>query len=951
MSFLANLRATQASPAEVGVCLLYLFSFENEKLHLRLGLGEINNGMIKKQPDSYRLQLHHLRSPPAFLTPSDIELLQNMLNRMRHWASAENTVVEQIFNAMDWRAAMQTKRAALLTQKGDWVLLQMREEVAGRLAWHWLGEGSQVLRVDQQGGAQVVCFDKEWFGITDGGNVEPLVFDDSFAKVCNDYVGRVVGPNEVEAFVAAHQNTALEQLGLLPQIPQTKSVCASLTAALYCHSEKGQHFCELIFRYQAQQFCLTINYADDEGIQYLQCDDRLLSIQRAQDQEEAIYTQLRVLFAEFTERQRGCWLANEQAPWLSLLVDQRRDLEALNIAITFSPQFHYAYYSVQRWQASVAENGVGEQAASFKLAFQGQCGEAMFDGLSILDKLIHNRDWVELQGPYIEINDHGRRIVILKSIAGALAEEFADLSDINALDGHLPLTQLYRVQALDSALEGNALWQDTSHLLPRAQSAHDAPLEIPASAIPIQAELRSYQLLGVCWIQHLKRIGLNGLLADDMGLGKTLQTLAHVSLEFAQTPTMAPVLIVAPTSLLGNWLGEIKKFCPHLNSVIYHGTNRDKLQQQLDDSKIWITSYPLVVRDQVFWQTQSISWLVLDEAQSIKNPKTQVSQALRQLTPQYKLCLSGTPVENHLQELWSIVDFLMPDYLGALNHFKAHYQRPIEQDSNAQRMQKLLDRVAPLMMRRTKQNVVKDLPEKTVILKSVALSAEQMDFYDDVRTFHWQNLEEDLASDLPQGQKQVKLLTAITKLRQACCDPKLLGEETVASAKTTECLHMIEELVDEGRSVLVFSQFTRMLDILSEHLDTCSIPHLMLTGASRNRTQLVERFQNAEASVFLISLKAGGVGLNLTRADTVIHFDPWWNSAAEEQASDRAHRIGQTQPVFVYKLITEHTIEEKIAQMQQAKAAISDVVNQQAQIAGKQFGLRLQELIDLWQES
>jgi SNF2 family DNA or RNA helicase len=355
------------------------------------------------------------------------------------------------------------------------------------------------------------------------------------------------------------------------------------------------------------------------------------------------------------------------------------------------------------------------------------------------------------------------------------------------------------------------------------------------------------------------------------------------------------------------------------------------------------------VRDLEHWSAQSLSWLVLDEAQMIKNPQTHASRAVRELKAQHRLCLSGTPVENHLGELWALLDFLEPGVLGNQRQFKSHYQKPIEQEGNGERLQQLLTRIAPLMLRRTKNQVARDLPPKTLVQQVIPLGEEQQAFYQRLKQDDWQNLMQQLEGVDNPGQQQMMLLAALIRLRQACCDPRLLSED-VPSAKTEYCLDMLESLVAEGRAVLVFSQFTRMLDILAEGLTQLGIKYLMLTGQSRDRAELVEAFQAGQAPVFLISLKAGGVGLNLTRADTVIHFDPWWNIAAEEQASDRAHRIGQTQPVFVYKLIAENTIEEKIAELQESKALLSQQVNRQAQDSGTAFALKLEDLLRLWQE-
>lgn len=292
----------------------------------------------------------------------------------------------------------------------------------------------------------------------------------------------------------------------------------------------------------------------------------------------------------------------------------------------------------------------------------------------------------------------------------------------------------------------------------------------------------------------------------------------------------------------------------------------------------------------------------------------------------------------------------MPGCLGNLSDFRRYYQIPIEQEANEQRMAQLQQRIAPFMLRRTKDQVAKELPAKTEIYQHISLADDQQAFYDEQKNTGNSKLQKQLSDTGHSGQQQILLLTVLLKLRQVCCDPKLLGVSNISSAKREHCIEMIEELVEEKRAILLFSQFTSMLDLLAHDLDELGIKYLKLTGQSRNRQQLVEAFQRGDAPVFLISLKAGGLGLNLTRADTVIHYDPWWNMAAEQQATDRAHRIGQDKPVFVYKLITENTIEEKIAQLQKHKAQISHHINHQAQISGERFALKLEDLMDLWQQ-
>jgi SNF2 family DNA or RNA helicase len=317
---------------------------------------------------------------------------------------------------------------------------------------------------------------------------------------------------------------------------------------------------------------------------------------------------------------------------------------------------------------------------------------------------------------------------------------------------------------------------------------------------------------------------------------------------------------------------------------------------------------------------------VMDEAQVIKNPRAKVSQAARALRAEHRLCLSGTPMENHLGELWALVDFLQPGLLGEERDFTRQYRTAIERDEDRERAQALSRRIAPFVLRRTKDAVAPDLPEKTQIIETIALDEKQRDFYDGVRLASHRRVRETI-EERGLARSAITVLDALLKLRQACCDPRLVGGEAehegIPSAKIDWLTNALPEMIEEGRRILLFSQFTSMLRLIEKTVQELNIPYLMLTGETRERTPLIEKFQSGTVPLFLISLKAGGTGLNLTAADTVIHYDPWWNPAVEAQATDRAHRIGQNKPVFVYKLIAQGTVEERIVRLQERKHALA----------------------------
>ena len=444
----------------------------------------------------------------------------------------------------------------------------------------------------------------------------------------------------------------------------------------------------------------------------------------------------------------------------------------------------------------------------------------------------------------------------------------------------------------------------------------------------LQAELRDYQKTGTEWMHFLAQHELNGILADDMGLGKTLQTLTHI-LSMKNAGTSGPVLVVAPTSVVPNWFAEAKKFTPSLRAIILHGPQRKKLFSHIPHADLVLTSFALVQRDVEELKKHEFQLIVLDEAQHIKNPSAKVSKAACELRGRNRICLSGTPVENNLGELWSLFRFLMPGFLGPLERFRRNYQNPIEKEDDEERREFLRARLGPLILRRTKDQVATELPPKTILVHSVDLNSAQRDLYETVRATMDKQVREAIAARGLE-QSQFAMLDALLKLRQICCHPSLLklqseeARKAKRSAKLEYLFDLLETLFAEGRRVLLFSQFTSMLSLIETELNIRRISYLKLTGESKERGKLVERFQNETIPIFLISLKAGGTGLNLTAADSVIHFDPWWNPAAENQATDRAYRIGQDKPVFVHKLICTGTVEDRIHQLQQKKSLLAD---------------------------
>ena len=471
-----------------------------------------------------------------------------------------------------------------------------------------------------------------------------------------------------------------------------------------------------------------------------------------------------------------------------------------------------------------------------------------------------------------------------------------------------------------------------------------------APPVGVRATLRDYQLEGFRWMQFLARHGLHGILADDMGLGKTLQTLTHILAEKCNGHAGSlPVLVVAPTSVVPNWHAEALRFTPDLRVLVLNGPSRVKLHRSIPHADVVLTSYALLHRDIDALRAFPYHMIVLDEAQNIKNPHALVAQAACMLDARQRLCLSGTPVENHLGELWSLMKFLIPGFLGSEPVFNAHFRKPIEKDGNIDRNEALKRRVAPLILRRTKDQVAKELPPKTHLVHLIELHTSQKDLYETVRATMNHRVRDALAARTG-GQCQILFLDALLKLRQICCDPRLLPAEfsnmVHESAKLDFLTELLAVLIEEGRRILLFSQFTSMLGLIETHLARQNIPYLKLTGASKDRGRLVTDFQTGKIPLFLISLKAGGTGLNLTAADTVIHYDPWWNPAAEAQATDRAYRIGQDKPVFVHKLLCQNTVEERIHQLQQDKGKLANDLLADADLAATLDPAMVRALLD-----
>jgi SNF2 family DNA or RNA helicase len=624
---------------------------------------------------------------------------------------------------------------------------------------------------------------------------------------------------------------------------------------------------------------------------------------------------------------------------LSFLHNQLPQLKKQGWQVEYDQSFHYQEVTTDSvFAAKVAQDeGNDFFSIGLNLNIDGQKVEAFPILLSALEQipkemLLNEPSYVDSDHKvFVELSE-GKFIALAYLSIRPLLKQFVELLMPGALqdDGTMRLSRFQSHQTLSELDNQGIVTKGANRLRLLAEKLRDFDA-IQIAPIPklLLADLREYQHQGLNWLQFLREYQLNGILADDMGLGKTIQALSHLLLEKEQGRLTGPSLIIAPTSVLFNWAKEIEKFTPSLSYIVINGVKRQEHFEQLDQYDIVITSYPLLLKDCEIHQQQVFYYLILDEAHYIKNPKTKLYQAMLTLKAENKLCLTGTPMENHLGEFWAQFNFLLPGFLAGYQQFTRLFKNPIEKHNDHERKTILNQRIKPFILRRSKELIAKELPKKTTIIQTLKIDGKQAELYESVRLTMDGRLKEIIAAK-GLRRSQIEILDALLKLRQVCNHPQLLSlpsaKSVQQSAKLEFLMETLPEMVDEGRKVLIFSQFTSMLALIEKELNASKIGYVKLTGSSRNRQELVEKFQGGAVPVFLISLKAGGVGLNLTAADTVIHFDPWWNPAVENQATDRAYRIGQDKPVFVYKLIIENSIEEKILQIQEKKAELANAL-------------------------
>lgn len=576
----------------------------------------------------------------------------------------------------------------------------------------------------------------------------------------------------------------------------------------------------------------------------------------------------------------------------------------------------------------------------FSLGFQAEIGGNAVDVAPLIAAFLEQAGeiWEALPDPetlarhlsqhpvYLDRGKQGYVALDLSPIAGLLHLFLTHHAQLGAL--HPSDAGVARMA--EEALAGSSVrFADKAGILPLARSLQ-ALAEAKSFRAPegLKAQLRDYQAYGAAWMGSLLEAGFGGVLADDMGLGKTVQTLALLQAR-REAGAPGPALLIVPTSLIHTWQAQATGFTPDLRLLVLHGSDRAKLRDRVGDADLVLTTYPLLARDRDWLAAREWPLVILDEAQTLKNPASQMAKSLRDIPARGRLALTGTPLENSLQDLWTLIDWINPGLLGDRKRFQTLFRTPIEKHGDATAQARLNRRLRPFLLRRTKEEVAAELPPRTEILDRIDLPKPQQALYETVRSAMDARVREAI-STRGLGAARITVLDALLKLRQVCCDPALVKTEAARSvtdsAKRARLRALVAELVAEGRRVLVFSQFVEMLRLIEADLAAAGIDSLSLTGQTRNRAEVLDAFAQGEAPVFLLSLKAGGVGLTLTEADTVILYDPWWNPAVERQAMDRTHRIGQDKPVFVHRLVAAGTVEEKILDMQARKQALADAL-------------------------
>ena len=956
--FIEQLRRSQAhapSGLRNAQQLRYRLTLGAETLHLDLHIATVapNGGVEAVVP--YRIQPAHLHHPPPFVTAADQELLGALSRDAPGWSQAS---AGRLPNALDlvWlRQLLDTGRVF----DSEGTPLSWAAPVAAGCGWQIdPGNGCQRLTWELPEHLRPLPTDTPAYWNLATGRCGEIRSDHPAQARAWFLQAPALLPDAVADFLD-REGAQLASWGLPQPRMLTRRRIQALPGgmlrlfSLPAAAPRARDRMRLLFRYA--QGGQEVLFEAGEGIGertvvFPEFGERLI-FQRDPARERALRERLHetLFICGPQELDDGDIAFAESRAWVDAMTRALPMLRSEGWRVDIDPGFR------QNW---VRPDSIDVEARWldrnwFELALQIELEGKPIALLPLLARLHGTYPLSELRqmDPNQEIPlplDDGRQVLLPVGRVCNWIQVLGELEDGDATRAHLrlPASQTTRIAQLDDG--ATAFSTGSTSLLEQARALRSGVTAEDFRTPPgLRAELRDYQRLGVAWLQQRQRLGLGGILADDMGLGKTLQVLAHLMQERSEGRLRRPALVVAPTSVLGNWLAEARRFCPELGVLLLHGAARQQQWTAVDRFELLITSYAVLANDLGQWQEQELSAVFLDEAQAIRNPRTRIHRSVRALRAGARFCLTGTPLQNHLGDLWALLDFVLPGCLDSETQFRRRYRRPIEDDGDALRAQALFERIAPFLLRRTKREVASDLPAKTAVTVRLPLEGAQRELYELLRQ---RSLEHLHGARGEHGPDRLNVLNALLQLRQVCCDPRLLDAERyrdTGSAKREHLLSMVRELVEEGRVILVFSQFRRMLEWISRDLIQAGIEHRLLTGRTLDRQTVIDSFQQGAGQVFLISLKAGGTGLNLTRADTVIHYDPWWNDAAESQATDRAYRIGQTQPVFVYRLLAEDTVEERVHALQVHKRGQLEAVYTAAEQESERLRLTHSELLRL----
>jgi superfamily II DNA or RNA helicase len=926
--------------------LLYLLNLDGEHQPVRRALVRVVSVRAKGDgsPGKPRVYNGDLNRPARFVSAEDQDILLELVKRQGSNQGPDRRL-EGEWGARLLKRMIATGRVFWREPKGE--ALQEAPSKAGSLFWASTREGRYRLQVGVDDAPLILPVVPPWYIDVNADLAGPVALDvpanvlgelllapalppDATERAVRELPG-LIGP--VAEQIAPPILVQERRVGRVRPRPVLRLLRTELKSET--RGERVLDCAQILFDYRGIR-CSFDEHQDPlvrtEGTEVIRID-------RDRQAEQRAWQKLVGLGIFPTDYQRQSLLVpRSERDWIPLMLGPLPALADEGWLVEIDPDFAFRLHEPEpEWLVQLEDSSNDWFGLSLDITVDGQ----RMPLLPLLTTFLHDsgEEWtaqrfaaLDDNEPFVLRDEENRRLIRVP--AGRLKPIFATLLELFdsplESDGQLRLPRHASAVLSDLAENQQLSFIGGERLRALAERMRNSQgVEEVEPPKGLKAELRPYQRQGLSWLQFLSSSELGGVLADDMGLGKTVQTLAHLLIEKESGRMDRPCLVVAPTSLMFNWKREAKRFAPSLKVLLLHGHDRKERFDAISRYDIVLTTYPLLPRDFEVLSEPEYHIVILDEAQNIKNSKSRAAQLVGQLKTRHRLCLTGTPMENHLGEFWSLMNFLMPGLFADETAFKRRYRTPIEKHGDQGVRNQLVKRAKPFLLRRTKAEVAKDLPPITHILRTVALEDSQRDLYEAVRIAMDEKVRAEIAAK-GMGRSHIVVLDALLKLRQVCCDPRLVKLDSAAgvteSAKLDMLMELLPEMVEEGRRILLFSQFTSMLSLIEKRVEEAGIEYLKLTGSTKDREPLVERFQTGEVPLFLIRLKAGGVGLNLTAADTVIHYDPWWNPAVEQQATDRAHRIGQDKPVFVYKLLTEGTVEQKIAELQDKKRELADAL-------------------------